>query len=76
MADTLALIDTLAEKDLDYLHVSLQDFRSTPKRGVEDTRSRLEIIQELVGDRVPSNRVGSIYTADDALKAYSKQESL
>ncbi|MBT2722067.1 NADH-dependent flavin oxidoreductase [Bacillus sp. ISL-46] len=70
MADTLALIDTLAEKDLDYLHVSLQDFRSTPKRGVEDTRSRLEIIQELVGDRVPVIGVGSIYTADDALKAY------
>ncbi|MEH7375854.1 NADH-dependent flavin oxidoreductase [Neobacillus drentensis] len=69
MADTLALIDTLAEKELDYLHVSLQDFRSTPKRGVEDTRSRLEIIQERVGDRVPVIGVGSIYTADDALNA-------
>lgn len=69
MADTLALIDSLAEKDLDYLHVSLQDFKSTPKRGVEDTRSRLEIIQERVGDRVPVIGVGSIYSANDALKA-------
>ncbi|MFP5114979.1 NADH-dependent flavin oxidoreductase [Bacillaceae bacterium C204] len=69
MADTLALIDALAEKDLDYLHVSLLDFRSTPKRGVEDTRSRIEIIQERVGERVPVIGVGSIYTADDALKA-------
>ncbi|MBV7505344.1 NADH-dependent flavin oxidoreductase [Bacillus sp. sid0103] len=69
MADTLALIDALAEKDLDYLHVSLLDFRSTPKRGVEDTRSRIEIIQERVGDRVPVIGVGSIYSADDALKA-------
>ncbi len=69
MADTLTLIDALAEKDLDYLHVSLLDFRSTPKRGVEDTRSRIEIIQDRVGDRVPVIGVGSIYTADDALKA-------
>ncbi|MFJ7726815.1 NADH-dependent flavin oxidoreductase [Neobacillus sp. NPDC097160] len=69
MADTLALIDALAEKDLDYLHVSLMDFRSTPKRGVEDTRSRLEIIQERGGDRVPVIGVGSIYSADDALNA-------
>jgi 2,4-dienoyl-CoA reductase-like NADH-dependent reductase (Old Yellow Enzyme family) len=69
MADTLVLIDALAEKDLDYLHVSLQDFRSTPRRGVEDTRSRLEVIQERVGDRVPVIGVGSIYTANDALEA-------
>ncbi|WML26398.1 NADH-dependent flavin oxidoreductase [Neobacillus sp. OS1-33] len=69
MADTLVLIDALAEKDLDYLHVSLQDFRSTPRRGVEDTRSRLEVIQERVGDRVPVIGVGSIYSANDALEA-------
>ncbi|MFF2445521.1 NADH-dependent flavin oxidoreductase [Neobacillus sp. NPDC058068] len=70
MADTLALVNTLAEKDLDYLHVSLLDFRSTPRRGVEDTRTRIEIIQERVGDRVPVIGVGSIYSADDALKAF------
>ncbi|MEH7086296.1 NADH-dependent flavin oxidoreductase [Neobacillus drentensis] len=69
MADTLALVDVLASKGLDYLHVSLQEFWSTPRRGVEDSRSRLEIIQERVGERVPVIGVGSIYTADDALKA-------
>ncbi|MDQ0200119.1 NADH-dependent flavin oxidoreductase [Neobacillus ginsengisoli] len=69
MADTLVLIDALAEKNLNYLHVSLQDFWSTPRRGVEDTRSRIEIIQERVGNRVPVIGVGSIYTADDSLKA-------
>ncbi|MFC6040947.1 NADH-dependent flavin oxidoreductase [Paenisporosarcina macmurdoensis] len=66
MSDTLVLIDELANKNLDYLHVSLMDFWSTPKRGVEDTRSRIEIIQEAVGDRVPVIGVGSIYTAEDA----------
>jgi 2,4-dienoyl-CoA reductase-like NADH-dependent reductase (Old Yellow Enzyme family) len=70
MADTLVLIDELAKKDLDYLHVSLQEFWSTPRRGVEDTRSRIEIIQERVGDKVPVIGVGSIYTPDEALKAF------
>lgn len=69
MSDTLVLIDELANKNLDYLHVSLMDFWSTPKRGVEDTRSRIEIIEEAVGDRVPVIGVGSIYTAEDARKA-------
>ncbi|MEH7087066.1 NADH-dependent flavin oxidoreductase [Neobacillus drentensis] len=69
MADTLVLIDALSKKDLDYLHVSLQDFWSSPRRGVDDTRARIEIIQERVGSTVPVIGVGSIYTADDALKA-------
>lgn len=66
MSDTLVLIDELANKNLDYLHVSLMEFWSTPKRGVEDTRSRIEIIQEAIGDRVPVIGVGSIYSAEDA----------
>ena len=53
MADTLILVDALANKDLDYLHVSLMDFWSKPRRGVEDNRSRMEIINELVKQRVP-----------------------
>ncbi|PLS09442.1 NADH-dependent flavin oxidoreductase [Neobacillus cucumis] len=69
MADTLVLIDALAGKNLDYLHVSLQEFWSKPRRGVEDSRARIEIIQERVGDKVPIIGVGSLYTADDVLKA-------
>ncbi|SDN45865.1 NADH-dependent flavin oxidoreductase [Bacillus sp. OK048] len=69
MADTLALVDVLANKGLDYLHVSTLEFWSTPRRGAEDSRSRLEMIQERVGESVPVIGVGSIYTADDALKA-------
>jgi len=76
MADTLALVDVLASKELDYLHVSLMEFWSTPRRGVEDSRSRLEIIQERVGERVPVIGVGSIYTADDALKAIQSGVSM
>ncbi|MDN4523103.1 NADH-dependent flavin oxidoreductase [Fictibacillus fluitans] len=69
MDETLLLLDELAKKKLDYLHVSLMDFWSVPRRGVDDTRSRMEIIQERVGSQVPVIGVGSIYSADDALKA-------
>lgn len=69
MADTLVLVDALADKDLDYLHVSINDFWSTPKRGVEDARTRIELIQERVGNRVPIMGVGAIHTAQDALRA-------
>jgi 2,4-dienoyl-CoA reductase-like NADH-dependent reductase (Old Yellow Enzyme family) len=70
MAETLTLVDALADKSLDYLHVSLMDFWSTPRRGVDDdNRSRMEWIVETAGTRVPVIGVGSIHTADDALKA-------
>jgi 2,4-dienoyl-CoA reductase-like NADH-dependent reductase (Old Yellow Enzyme family) len=71
MEDTLALVDALTEKDLDYLHISLMEYWSAPRRGIDDTRSRLEIIQERVAGKVPLIGVGSIYTPDDAMKAMS-----
>jgi 2,4-dienoyl-CoA reductase-like NADH-dependent reductase (Old Yellow Enzyme family) len=70
MADTLRLVDALADKNLDYLHVSQTDYKAVPRRGIEDNRTRLEIIQERVGDRIPVIGVGSIYQAEDALQAF------
>ncbi|HZH62685.1 MAG TPA: NADH-dependent flavin oxidoreductase [Metabacillus sp.] len=71
MDETLALVDALANKGLDYLHVSLFDFFSTPRRGVEDlTKTRIDYLQETINNRVPLIGVGSIYTAEDAYKAY------
>ncbi|MDP4083308.1 MAG: NADH-dependent flavin oxidoreductase [Bacillota bacterium] len=70
MADTLRLVDALALKRLDYLHVSQTDFNAVPRRGIEDNRSRLEIIQEKVGNHTPVIGVGSIYTPEDALHAF------
>lgn len=72
MGDTLKLVDALADKDLDYLHVSLMDFFSTPHRGVEDlSKSRIEYLLETIQNRVPLIGVGSIYTAEDARKAFA-----
>ncbi|MFP3123499.1 NADH-dependent flavin oxidoreductase [Ectobacillus funiculus] len=69
MTDTLQLVDALANKDLDYLHVSLMEFWSLARRGTDDTRSRIELIVEKVDKRVPIIGVGSIKTPDDAVKA-------
>ncbi|MEW9699883.1 NADH-dependent flavin oxidoreductase [Paenibacillus sp. SI8] len=69
MADTLAFIETLANRGLDYLHLSLNDFWSVPRRGIEDSRSRLEIIQERVGRQIPIIGVGLIRTPEDAIRA-------
>jgi len=69
MAETLQLVDALANKDLDYLHVSLLEFWSLARRGADDTRPRIELIVEKVHNRVPMIGVGSIKTPDDAVKA-------
>jgi 2,4-dienoyl-CoA reductase-like NADH-dependent reductase (Old Yellow Enzyme family) len=69
MADTFVLLDALTEKGLDYIHISLMEFWSKPRRGTEDTRSRIEIILDRIDGRVPVIGVGSIYSAEDAAKA-------
>ncbi|MVP01055.1 NADH-dependent flavin oxidoreductase [Paenibacillus lutrae] len=69
MDDTLKLVDALADKNLDYLHVSLMDFWSTPRSGADTDRPRIEIIKELAADRVPIIGVGSIHSADEAQQA-------
>ncbi|MEH7380287.1 NADH-dependent flavin oxidoreductase [Bacillus sp. JJ1533] len=77
MGDTLKLVDTLADKGLDYLHVSLTDFFSTARRGVEDTtKTRIEYLLETINNRVPLIGVGSIYTAEDARNAFKTGVSL
>lgn len=69
MADTLVLVKALLEKELDYLHVSLMDFWSMPRRGVDTTKSRMEHLLETIAGRVPLIGVGSIRTAQEAVKA-------
>ncbi|UQZ74394.1 NADH-dependent flavin oxidoreductase [Niallia circulans] len=77
MGDTLALVDKLADKGLDYLHVSLQEFHSTPRREVEDlSKTRIDYLLETINNRVPLIGVGSIYTAEDAQKAFQTGVSL
>ena len=71
MEDTIRNVDVLADQGLDYLHVSLHDFWSKPRRGTDDTRSRMEILKEVIGDRTALIGVGEIKTPEDATKALS-----
>lgn len=69
MTDTLQLVDAMSDKKLDYLHVSLMDFWSKPRRGVENTKPRIEYLLEKINGGVPLIGVGSIHTAEEAVKA-------
>jgi 2,4-dienoyl-CoA reductase-like NADH-dependent reductase (Old Yellow Enzyme family) len=68
MTDTFQLVDALANKPLDYLHVSTNDFWAGSLRDKSDIRSRILLIQERVGKQIPVMGVGSIRTAAEALK--------
>ncbi|WP_017688940.1 NADH-dependent flavin oxidoreductase [Paenibacillus sp. PAMC 26794] len=69
MEDTYLLVDALKDKNLDYLHVSVNEFWSKPRRGEADTRSRMEFILDRVNGKLPVIGVGSIHTADQAAEA-------
>ena len=74
MTETFALLDALADAELDYIHMGVTDFWSKPRRGIESNRSRIEHIAEHVGNRVPIIGVGSIHTPDQAVQALEKTE--
>lgn len=69
MSDTLELVNALADQELDYLHVSIQDFWSLPRSVENASTSRMEMIRASVSERVPVIGVGDIHTAQDAVKA-------
>ena len=69
MIETFALLDALVEAELDYIHMGVTDFWSKPRRGIDSEQSRMELIAEHVGNRVPIIGVGSIHTPDEAVQA-------
>ncbi len=75
MPDTLALVDALAETGLDYLHVSLMDYRSLPRTG-DVTQPRLDALVAQLNGRVPLIGVGSVWSADDALNVLDSGSAL
>lgn len=69
MHDTLALVDALCQKPLQYLHVSLWDFYKKARRGGDD-EYRMKLIHERIAGRLPLIGVGNLYTGDDMLRAW------
>ena len=61
MADTLALVDALAAKPLQYLHVSLWDFYKKARRDGND-EYRMKLIHQRINGRLPFIGVGKLYT--------------
>ncbi|CAM4483716.1 NADH-dependent flavin oxidoreductase [Paenibacillus macerans] len=69
MTDTLHFVDVLAEQTLDYIHISVDRFWAGPRRDDSIKKSRIVMIQERVGDRVPVIGVGGLLTPDDVVQA-------
>lgn len=69
--DTLSLVEALALKKLDFLHVSTPDFWTVSIRDKEDTRVRAQLISSKVGDVLPIIGVGGVHTPEDAEKILS-----
>jgi 2,4-dienoyl-CoA reductase-like NADH-dependent reductase (Old Yellow Enzyme family) len=76
MDDTLKLVDALAEKQLDYLHISLMEFQSKPRVGADDSKTRLEWVIDKVNKRTIVIGVGSIHTPDEALQVLQTGSAL
>lgn len=71
LEDTLTLVDALTNQELDYIHVSLGELFQSSMRDKESTTPIIEMIKEKVNGRTPIIGVGSIYSAEDAEKAFS-----
>ncbi len=68
MTDTLQLVETLATRKLDYLHVSTMNFWGSSLRDETDKKPRAVIIQECVGNHIPVMGVGAVHTPEEALQ--------
>lgn len=64
MEDTLALIDELKKRNLDYLHVSLHDFFAMARRGGKPGVERIRQIHERIDGTVPLIGVGGLVTGE------------
>lgn len=70
MADTFALIDALVEKPLQYLHISLWDFYKQARRGADTSLTRMQLVHDRIGGKLPLIGVGNLFTAEQILQAY------
>lgn len=68
MDDTLKFVTALADKGIDYLHASVGKFFGGSIRE-DDSRSRVEMLQQHIGDRIPVIGVGGLQTVDQVKEA-------
>ena len=66
LADTLYLVDLLAEKPLDYLHISLNDYHRVSVSKDYQEASMLEYVHDRIAGRLPLIGVGDVRSKQDA----------
>ncbi|MGE7910481.1 NADH-dependent flavin oxidoreductase [Lysinibacillus xylanilyticus] len=66
MADTIYLVDKLADKKLDYLHISLGDYKRVSVSEEYKEKSIMQYIHEKINGRLPLIGVGDVRTKEDA----------
>lgn len=67
--DTLLLVNELASKDIDYLHISLGNFKATSLRDNTDNEPIVKKIQNVINNRVPLIGVGHLESLSDLEEA-------
>ncbi|MHC9533431.1 NADH-dependent flavin oxidoreductase [Dellaglioa sp. L3N] len=65
MEDTMVLIDRLADKKLDYLHISLGKYNSISRNKSFNEKTRMAYVQEKINGRVPLIGIGNVRTGED-----------
>lgn len=70
MDDTAVLLARLQQLPLDYMHISLGDYRSTTHRYKKGEVNRIREVRALLRDDLPLIGVGSIYEAHEAEEAH------
>ncbi|AIO19447.1 NADH oxidase [Candidatus Izimaplasma bacterium HR1] len=68
---TVLLIDELASKDIDYLHVSLSNYKQTSVRNTYDLEPIVTKLVKVINKRVPLIGAGSIESNEDVDEALS-----
>ncbi|MFJ7889251.1 NADH-dependent flavin oxidoreductase [Lysinibacillus xylanilyticus] len=66
MADTIYLVDKLAGKELDYLHISLGDYKRVSVSEEYKEKSIMQYIHEKINGRLVLIGVGDVRTKEDA----------
>lgn len=74
LADTLFLVDRLADKELDYLHVSLTDYKKVSQETIYQNQSILAYLHEKIAGRLPLIGVGNIWNSQDVAEVLQEAE--
>lgn len=73
-SDTLYLVDQLAGKGLDYLHISLNDYNKVSIQKGYQEKSMLGYVHDTIGGRTPLIGVGDVRGGDDAVNVLKDAE--